>query len=154
LNAYLRVVRQLTQEFEGEPQIDEIAERMNLSVKEVLKISQVDKQTYSLDMIIGDHIDDTLKDVLQDHAVVSPDHFYDESIRREYLEGWLRYLNPNEGKVITMRFGLNNEDPKTLESIGKEFDVTRERVRQIETQALIKLKQISTRHQIEKEMVL
>ena len=154
VNAYFRAVRQLTQELERVPQIEEIAEKMNLSVKEVQDISQADKQTCSLDMIISDDSDDTLKDVLQDQAAVSPDHFSDESTRREYLEEWLRHLTPYEEKVIAMRFGLNNDDPKTLETIGKEFDVTRERVRQIETQALSKLKRINKRHNMEMEMVL
>lgn len=154
VNAYRRAVPQLTQELEREPQIEEIAQKMNISVEKVQTISQVAKETYSLDMIIGDHIDDTLEDVLQDFAAVSPAHFSDDIRRREYLEEWLTYLTASEEKVIEMRFGLNNGDPKTLDSIGKEFGITRERVRQIETQALNKLKDVIKSHHIEMEMVL
>ena len=105
-------------------------------------------------MIIGDHEDDTLEDVLQDYAAVSPASFSDEIRRREYLDEWLSHLTESEEKVIQMRFGLNDGDPETLDKIGKQFGITRERVRQIETQALNKLKDVVRTGHVEMEMVL
>ncbi len=153
VNAYRRAVPQLTQELEREPHVEEIAKKMNVSVEKAQTISQVSRETYSLDMIIGDHVDDTLEDVLQDYAAVSPASFSDEIRRREYLDEWLTCLTASEEKVIEMRFGLNDGDPKTLDKIGKQFGITRERVRQIETQALNKLKEVIKTQHVEVEMV-
>ncbi len=153
VNAYRRAVPQLTQELEREPHVEEIAKKMNVSVEKAQTISQVSRETYSLDMIIGDHVDDTLEDVLQDYAAVSPASFSDDIRRREYLDEWLTYLTASEEKVIEMRFGLNDGDPKTLDKIGKQFGITRERVRQIETQALNKLKDVIKTQHVEVEMV-
>lgn len=154
VNAYRRTVPRLTQELEREPQMDEIAKKMNVTFEKALAISQISRETYSLDMIIGDHVDDTLEDVLQDYAAVSPASFSDEIRRREYLDEWLTHLTASEEKVIQMRFGLNDEDPETLDKIGKQFGITRERVRQIETQALNKLKDVIRTRHVEMEMML
>jgi RNA polymerase primary sigma factor len=126
---------------------------MNVKVEKARLISQVLRETYSLDMIIGEHVDDKLEDVLQDYAAVSPASYSDEIRRREYLDEWLTFLTSSEEKVIEMRFGLNDGDPKTLDKIGKQFGITRERVRQIETQALNKLRDVVKTQHVEVEMV-
>jgi RNA polymerase primary sigma factor len=138
---------------EREPHIEEIAEKMNIKVEKARIIPQVLRETYSLDMIIGEHVDDTLEDVLQDYGAVSPASYSDEIRRREYLDEWLTFLTASEEKVIKMRFGLNDGDPKTLDKIGKQFGITRERVRQIETQSINKLKDVIKTKQVEVEMV-
>jgi RNA polymerase sigma factor RpoS len=154
VNSYMRAVRQLTQSLGREPQIEEIAKKMRVTVDKVRSISQVVRETYSLDMLIGDQEEDTLKDILQDSNALSPASFSDDIRRREHIEEWLQQLSVSERKVIELRFGLNDGEPKTLDSIGKEFGITRERVRQIETQALNKLRAITKRKKIDLEGML
>src|SRR5512135_2073421 len=154
VNSYLRAVRQLTQALGRDPQIEEIAKKMKVTVEKVRSVSQVVRETYSLDMLIGDQEEDTLKDILQDNNALSPATFSDEIRRREHIDEWLQQLSVSERKVIELRFGLNDGEPKTLDSIGKEFGITRERVRQIETQALNKLRAITRRKHIDLEGML
>lgn len=154
VNAYMRAVRQLTQALGRDPQIEEIAKKMKVSVDKVRSISQVVRETYSLDMLIGDQEEDTLKDVLQDNNALSPASVSDENRRREHIDEWLQLLTVSERKVVEMRFGLNDGEPRTLDSIGKEFGITRERIRQIETQALNKLRVITKRKKIDLEGML
>jgi RNA polymerase nonessential primary-like sigma factor len=154
VNSYMRAVRQLTQSLGREPQIEEIAKKMRITVDKVRSISQVVRETYSLDMLIGDQEEDTLKDILQDNNALSPASFSDDIRRREHIDEWLQQLSVSERKVIELRFGLNDGEPKTLDSIGKEFGITRERVRQIETQALNKLRAITKRKKIDLEGML
>jgi RNA polymerase sigma factor RpoS len=154
VNSYLRSVRQLTQSLGREPHIEEIAKKMKVTVEKVRSISQVVRETYSLDMLIGDQEEDTLKDILQDTNAVSPASFSDEIRRKEHIEEWLQQLSVSERKVVEMRFGLVDGEPRTLDNIGKEFGITRERVRQIETQALNKLRAITKRKKIDLEGML
>ena len=154
VNTYLRTARQLTQSLGREPQIEEIAKKMKVGVDKVRSVSQVVRETYSLDMLIGDQEEDTLKDILQDNNALSPASFSDDIRRREHIEEWLQQLTVSEKKVIETRFGLNDGEPRTLDSIGKELGITRERVRQIETQALNKLRAITKRKKIDLEGML
>ena len=154
VNSYLRTVRQLTQSLGREPQIEEIAKKMKVTVDKVRSVSQVVRETYSLDMLIGDQEEDTLKDILQDTNAVSPASFSDEIRRKEFIDEWLHQLSISERRVIELRFGLVDGEPRTLDAIGKEFGITRERVRQIETQALNKLRAITKRKKIDFEGML
>ena len=154
VNSYLRSVRQLTQALGRDPQIEEIAKKMKASVDKVRSISQVVRETYSLDMLIGDQEEDTLKDILQDTNALSPASASEDIQRREHIDEWLQQLSVSERKVIELRFGLGDGEPKTLDSIGKDFGITRERVRQIETQALNKLRVITRRKKIDLEEML
>jgi RNA polymerase sigma factor RpoS len=154
VNSYMRASRQLTQTLGREPSMEEIAKKMKVTVEKVRSISQVVRETYSLDMLIGDQEEDTLKDILQDNNALSPASVSDEIRRREHIDEWLQQLTVSERKVIELRFGLNDGEPKTLDSIGKDFGITRERVRQIETQALNKLRVITRRKKIDLEGML
>jgi RNA polymerase nonessential primary-like sigma factor len=154
VNSYLRTVRQLTQVLGREPQIEEIAKKMKVTVDKVRSVSQVVRETYSLDMLIGDQEEDTLKDILQDTNATSPASFSDEIRRKEFIDEWLQQLSISERRVIEFRFGLVDGEPRTLDAIGKEFGITRERVRQIETQALNKLRAITKRKKIDLEGML
>ncbi|HUI45042.1 MAG TPA: sigma-70 family RNA polymerase sigma factor [Nitrospirota bacterium] len=154
VNSYMRATRQLTQSLGREPSIEEIAKKMKVSVEKVRSISQVVRETYSLDMLIGDQEEDTLKDILQDNNALSPASVSDDIRRREHIDEWLQQLSISERKVIELRFGLSDGESKTLDSIGKEFGITRERVRQIETQALNKLRAITKRKKIDFEGML
>ena len=154
VNSYMRATRQLTQKLGRDPSIEEIAKKMKVTIDKVRSISQVVRETYSLDMLIGDQEEDTLKDILQDNNALSPASFSDDIRRREHIDEWLTHLSVSEKKVVEMRFGLNDGEPMTLDSIGKEFGITRERVRQIETQALNKLRAITKRKKIDLEGML
>ncbi len=154
VNAYTRATRQLTQKLGREPVVEEIAKKMRVTIEKVRSISQVVRETYSLDMLIGDQEEDTLKDILQDTNSLSPASVSDDIRRREHIDDWLKQLSVSEKKVVEMRFGLNDGEPMTLDSIGKEFGITRERVRQIETQALNKLRAITKRKKIDLEGML
>ncbi len=154
VNQYKRTVTHLTQELEREPTMEEIAEKMGLKVEKVRSISQVVRETFSLDTIIGDKDEDTLEDVLKDSAAVLPDSYSENIRRRDYINEWLSKLSECERRVIEQRFGLNDGEPKTLDCIGKEYKITRERVRQIENKALNKLRNITRDENIALEGML
>jgi len=154
VNSYMRASRQLTQKLGRDPSIEEVAKKMRVTIDKVRSISQVVRETYSLDMLIGDQEEDTLKDILQDTNAISPASFSEDIRRREHIDEWLKQLSVSEKKVVEMRFGLIDGEPMTLDSIGKEFGITRERVRQIETQALNKLRSITKRKKIDLEGML
>ena len=115
---------------------------MRVSIDTVRSISQIARDTYSLDMIIGEQEGDRLQDVIADDNAESPLAAIENKSRSGQLAGWLSRLSTNERNVIELRFGLKTEDPETLDGIGRKYGITRERVRQIETQALNKLKEL------------
>jgi RNA polymerase nonessential primary-like sigma factor len=143
VHAYSSTVRHLTQALGHEPSLEDIAEKMGVSMERARNLSLVLRETYSLDMLIGDHEDDTLQNVIKDGNSLSPENASDDLRRREYIDEWLSQLGDVERTVIELRFGLDGENPRTLDSIGKELKITRERVRQIQEQALKKLKAIT-----------
>jgi RNA polymerase nonessential primary-like sigma factor len=139
-NAYSRTIRKLTQELGREPYNEEVAKKMKISLNRVRALSQVTRETYSLDMLISGEGDETLKDVLRDESTPSPSAMSDEWLRSKYLGEWVSELPSTERRVIEMRYGLNHTTPRTLDSIGSQFGITRERVRQIENHAIKKLR--------------
>jgi RNA polymerase sigma factor (sigma-70 family) len=143
VHSYSSTVRHLTQMLGHEPTIEDIAEKMGVSIERARNLSLVLRETYSLDMLIGDHEDDTLQNVLKDVNAQSPEGASDDLRRRKHIDEWLSQLGDVERTVIELRFGLDNENPRTLDSIGKKLKITRERVRQIQEQALKKLKAIT-----------
>lgn len=154
VNQYKRAVRRLTQDLGREPVLEEIAETLGMSVDKMRGISQVVRETFSLDMLIGEQEEDTLKDVLHDDNRPSPSTHSDEMQRRQQIDEWLTEISENERKVLELRFGLADGEPKTLDFIGKMFGITRERVRQIETQALHKLRTLTKQRQIGFELMV
>ena len=142
VNTYTRTARHLNQELRREPTAAEIAKKMRVSIDTVRSISQIARDTYSLDMIIGEQEGDRLQDVIADDNAESPLAAIENKSRSGQLAGWLSRLSTNERNVIELRFGLKTEDPETLDGIGRKYGITRERVRQIETQALNKLKEL------------
>ena len=127
---------------------------MKISVEKARGISQVVRETVSLDTIIGEKDEDTLKDVLKDSDAISPDIRSESIRRRENVEKWLSKLTESERQVIEQRFGLNDEEPMTLDKIGRRYKITRERVRQIESKALNKLRSITREENLALELVL
>jgi RNA polymerase nonessential primary-like sigma factor len=140
LNRYLNELEQLVQELGREPKIHEIAERLNISEREVTDLKQLIRTTYSLDSPISDRTGTYLRDVIEDAGSVSPATTAEGVRRRESLMEWIQELPDKEKKVVIMRFGLDGGDAHTLEEIGQTMGLTRERVRQIETAALVKLR--------------
>lgn len=140
---YTRAVRKMTQQNGREPGAGEIARAMGLPVQEVRALSQMTRQIYSLDTLVSDDGDDTLKDMLSDTSAQPPDIAIDEQKQGENLSKWISRLSETERRVIEMRYGLNQERAHTLNDIGKQFGVTRERVRQIEEIAIQKLRRLT-----------
>ena len=140
LNRYLGKVEQLVQELGREPQAHEVAVKMKTSEAEVVDLKQLVRTTCSLDSPINDRTDTFLRDVIEDPAGLSPDETADGVRRRAELIAWVKELPEKEQTVIVSRFGLNGDEAKTLEEIGREMGLTRERVRQIEVTALVRLR--------------
>ncbi len=154
VNSYLRTIRHLTQELRREPTAREIARKMRWSIDRVRTISQVVRETYSLDMIIGDQEEDTLKDMVPDDTSESPLTAIENASSRQQLDTWLSQLSTPERSVIEMRFGLKTDEPETLRGIGSKYGITRERVRQIEKKALTKLKSFSRSERLNLQSML
>ena len=141
INKLSRVQRQLLQELGREPTAEEISERMDgLSPEKVREIQKVALEPVSLETPVGDEDDSHLGDFLEDKGAVSPDSYANNQLLKEELDIVLSDLTEREEKVLRLRFGLVDGQTRTLEEVGKEFNVTRERIRQIEAKAIRKLK--------------
>ena len=140
INKLIRVSRQLLQELGREPTPEEISEEMNLPVERVREILKISQEPVSLETPIGEEEDSHLGDFIQDDNVPVPADAAAFTLLREQLNEVLNTLTPREQKVLRLRFGLDDGRARTLEEVGKEFDVTRERIRQIEAKALRKLR--------------
>ena len=140
INKLIRVSRQLLQELGREPQPEEIAEAMDISVDKVREIMKIAQEPVSLETPIGEEEDSHLGDFLPDEDAPAPAEAAAFTLLKEQLMNVLSTLTPREEKVLKLRFGLEDGRQRTLEEVGKEFNVTRERIRQIEAKALRKLK--------------
>ena len=140
INKFVRVQRQLLQELGREPYPEEIAEHMNMPVDRVREIQKISLEPVSLETPIGEEEDSHLGDFIQDENVPVPAEAAAFTLLREQLEEVLGTLTEREQKVLKLRFGLEDGRSRTLEEVGKEFNVTRERIRQIEAKALRKLR--------------
>ncbi len=140
INKLIRVSRQLLQELGREPSPEEIAAEMNMPVERVREILKISQEPVSLETPIGEEEDSHLGDFIQDDNVPVPADAAAFTLLKEQLEEVLGTLTEREQKVLTLRFGLEDGRARTLEEVGKEFNVTRERIRQIEAKALRKLR--------------
>ena len=140
INKLIRVSRQLLQELGREPHPEEIAEEMNMSVERVREILKISQEPVSLETPIGEEEDSHLGDFIQDDNVPVPADAAAFTLLKEQLVEVLGTLTEREQKVLRLRFGLDDGRARTLEEVGKEFNVTRERIRQIEAKALRKLR--------------
>jgi RNA polymerase sigma factor (sigma-70 family) len=138
---YTRMEKKLKQQLRRNPFPEEIAEAMHLSVEKIRMYSQVSRETHSLDVIVMDDGDETLKDYIADEHAQSPEKDLDAVSRRKLIDEWISELSGAERGVVELRYGLNNDEtPWTLNSIGKRFGITRERVRQIEKKAIDRIR--------------
>ena len=140
INKLIRVSRQLLQELGKEPQPEEIAKEMNLPVEKVRDIMKISQEPVSLETPIGEEEDSHLGDFIPDDDVPAPADAAAFTLLKEQLIDVLDTLTPREEKVLRLRFGLDDGRARTLEEVGKEFNVTRDRIRQIEAKALRKLR--------------
>lgn len=140
INKLLRTSRQLVQELGREPTSEEIAQRMDIPVSSVRKVLKIAQQPISLESKVGEEEDSRLGDFIQDTSGVSPAEAMIRVNLKEQTASVLRTLNPREERIIKMRFGLEDGSEHTLEEVGQNFQVTRERIRQIEVKALRKLR--------------
>ena len=140
INKFNTIRRELTQKLGWEPTQEEIADKMGISVKEVVYLINVSQDTVSLETPVGDEEDSLLSDFIEDTAAEAPDKAAEKIAMKEAIWKVLKTLPDRERKVIILRFGLDNGSERTLEAVGKKMKVTRERIRQIETKALRQLK--------------
>lgn len=140
INKLSKMQRKLTLELGYEPSIKELAERLDMTEQKVQEIMQIAREPASLETPIGEEDDSNLGDFVADTNVVSPEGNVETVMLREHISTLLQDLKERERQVIILRFGLEDGHPRTLEEVGKEFNVTRERIRQIEAKALRKLR--------------
>jgi RNA polymerase primary sigma factor len=140
INKITKVTRELVQEMGREPAPVEIAERLKIPVEKVNAIMKISKEPISLETPIGEEEDSHLRDFIEDKAILSPLDVAIQGDMKKKIDRILCSLTPKEEKIIRKRFGIGEDIPHTLEEVGLEFDVTRERIRQIEGKAIRKLK--------------
>jgi len=140
INKLIRVQRQLLQKLGREPSPEEIAVQMEITADKVREIMKISQEPVSLETPIGEEEDSHLGDFIEDQEVQAPSDAASFTMLQEQLQEVLNTLNDRERKVIQLRFGLNDGHPRTLEEVGREFGVTRERIRQIESKTLSKLR--------------
>lgn len=153
INNYIKAVKELLQRLGREPTVEETAERMKNSIKHVRDLQQMIKNIYSLDTPIGDK-EGSLKDIIEDSTSQSPAQMIEDVKRHEQILDWFELLSENEKRVLSLRFGLDDGEPKTLEVVGQVFGVTRERIRQIESSALKKLRFVIRTQKVRPETIL
>ena len=140
INKMSKMQRKLTLELGYEPSVSELAEALDMTEDKVMEIMQIAREPASLETPIGEEDDSNLGDFVADNNVVTPEGNVESVMLREHIDALLGDLKERERQVIVLRFGLEDGHPSTLEEVGKEFNVTRERIRQIEAKALRKLR--------------
>jgi RNA polymerase primary sigma factor len=142
INKMLRVTKELVQEMNREPSVKEVAAEMEVNSAYVRRLMVLLKKTYSIERPMGENNDYFLLDTIEDTSTVSPAELLEEVNKFELVEKWFETLSDSEKKILTLRFGLGDKEPQTLDVIGRNFGVTRERIRQIEAKSLEKLRKI------------
>ncbi|PKG55539.1 RNA polymerase sigma factor RpoS [Shewanella sp. Choline-02u-19] len=142
LNVYLRTARELAQKLDHEPTAEEIADKLDLSSSDVSRMLKLNERITSVDTPLGGESDKALLDVLADDDNVGPDYKVQDEDMSKSVVKWLDELNTKQREVLARRFGLLGYEPSTLENVGKEIGLTRERVRQIQVEALKRLKDL------------
>ncbi|MBQ9757505.1 MAG: RNA polymerase sigma factor RpoD [Clostridia bacterium] len=140
INKFIRVTRQLVQELGRDPLPEEVAKELNMPIDKIGEIMKIAQEPVSLETPIGEEEDSSLQDFIQDNETPAPQDAATFRLLKEQMMDVLSTLTPREEKVLRLRFGLDNGRARTLEEVGKEFNVTRERIRQIEAKALRKLR--------------
>jgi RNA polymerase primary sigma factor len=142
INKMLRITRELVNRFNREPSVKEISTEMNVTSQYVRRLMVLLKKTYSIERPMGGNSDYFLIDTIEDTSTVSPAELIEDVNRYELVSRWYATLSANEQSILALRFGLEDKEPQTLDTIGRSFGVTRERIRQIESKALEKLRKM------------
>ena len=153
INKMARIQRQMTLELNREPSDEEIAKKMGISVEKVREVIKISQDPVSLETPIGEEDDSHLGDFIKDESSLSPEEYATNEILKEEIKSVLSTLQPREQQVLELRFGLIDGTSYTLEEVGKRFNVTRERIRQIEAKALRKLRHPSRAKKLKDFMV-
>jgi len=153
INKLGRTTRKLTQEKRREPTPEEIAAEMKISVEKVQQIQRIAQEPISFDSTVGEEDDSSLGDFIADTEGQTPLEYTQYKNYREEIDAVLQTLTPREEKVIRLRYGLDDNHPRTLEEVGREFNVTRERIRQIEAKAIRRLRHPSRLKRLERHRV-
>ena len=153
LNVYLRASRKLAQELDHDPTADEIAEKMNVPVKSVSKMLGLNERVGSVDIPLSGNNSNSLLDTVSDAKNMGPSEILQDDDIKLNIEKWLFELSDRQREILSRRFGLLGHHPDTLEHVGKEIGLTRERVRQIQVEALRRLKVILERQGLSMELI-
>ncbi len=140
INKLVKINRDLVQRLKREPEVNEIAEAMGGDVKYVRRMMTLVKKTYSIEHPLGEGEDYSLIDTIEDTKLVDPGSQIEDLDRFDHVQEWMTDLSESEREILALRFGLDDCEPQTLDTIGKKYGVTRERIRQIEAKSLIKLR--------------
>ncbi len=151
INKYLKIARELVHEHNREPEPEEIAEIMEVEPAYIRRLMVLVKKTYSIEHPMGENNDYTLIDTIEDASAVDPENLIEELNKFAHVSEWLDTLAENEKEILALRFGLNDREPQTLDTIGQKFGVTRERIRQIEAKSIEKLRKMLEDRQTEME---
>lgn len=142
INRMFRFSRELMHKLNREPSVKEVSEAMNVEQAYVRRLMTLLKKTYSIERPMGENNDYFLSDTIEDTSTVSPAELLENLGKYGHVSEWFQTLTETEKSILTLRFGLEDAEPQTLDTIGKHFGVTRERIRQIESKALEKLRKI------------
>jgi RNA polymerase primary sigma factor len=140
INKLARIQRQLTQSLGRDPTVEELAQQMEATPARIEQIQRIAQEPVSLEAPVGDQEDSALGEFIEDEELSRPHYAVALKLRREEVDAVLSMLSFRERKVLELRYGLTGDEPKTLEDVGRYFGVTRERIRQIESRTLMKLK--------------
>ncbi len=146
VNQMLKATREALKQVNNEPSAEDIAAIMGSDVEEVRHLQQLIKKTYSIERPLGDGSDYSLLHTLEDHSALTPAEILENKDQFLFVTQWLNELKENERDILIFRFGLNDCEPETLDTIGKRYGVTRERIRQIEAKSLATLRRIMREH--------
>ena len=142
INKLVKISRELLQRLKREPTTEEVAAAMGVEPAYVSRMSVLLKKTYSIEHPMGDNSDYSLIDTIEDKNIADPGALIEDLDRYSHVSQWLESLSENEREILVLRFGLDDREPQTLDTIGQKFGVTRERIRQIEAKSLAKLRRI------------
>jgi len=142
INKYLKITRELVRDLNREPDPEEVAAVMEVDPAYIRRLMVLVKKTYSIEHPMGENSDYSLIDMIEDANSVDPESLIEELNKFAHVSDWLSSLAENEQEILALRFGLNDREPQTLDTIGQKFGVTRERIRQIEAKSIDKLRKM------------
>ncbi len=151
INKYLKITRELVHELNREPEPEEVAGVMEVDPAYIRRLMVLVKKTYSIEHPMGENNDYSLIDTIEDSSAVDPENLISDLNKFAHVSEWLSMLAENEQEILALRFGLNDREPQTLDTIGQKFGVTRERIRQIEAKSIEKLRKMLEEKQTEFE---